>query len=136
MDLDKKLGDSTADSSINVEDLDHNAVHGFKDKRLLHVISHWTDLEKHMEKRLEFLYPLELLVNRIGLRFFVAATDLIGQKERVLVKKREIGSDKSVETPSLAGTGMAVREIGEVEREATNLLKGSDFAAEDTVDEH
>jgi hypothetical protein len=89
-----------------------------------------------MEERLKFLDPLEFLVNRICLRLFVAATDLVGQKERVLVKKGEIGSDKSVETPSLAGTGMAVGEIGEVEWEATNLLKGRDFAAEDTVDEH
>lgn len=89
-----------------------------------------------MEKRLKFLDPVKLLVNRINLRFFVAATDLVGQKERVLVKKREIGADKSVKTPSLAGTGMTVREIREVERKATNLLKGRDFAAKDTVDEH
>lgn len=89
-----------------------------------------------MEKRLELLDPFELLANRINLRFLVAATHLIGHKERVLVKKREVGTNKSIETPSLAGTGMAIREIREVEREATNLLNGGDFAAKNTVDKH
>lgn len=58
------------------------------------------------------------------------------QERRSLVQVAKIRAHQGVVGPGFAGLGVAVREIGEIERQPSHLLHGGDLAAEDAVHEH
>ncbi|CAL9777449.1 unnamed protein product [Musa acuminata subsp. burmannicoides] len=143
-DVDEEVSNSVADAAVDLQDFDHDAVHGLEDEPHPHAVSVRPDLQQEVEEGLEALELSEvsvrlgvLLVPRFrgwaGRKGGVFDGLVVGGEEGAVVEEAEVGADEGGE----AGRGGAVAEVGEVEGEAAKAGGGRRVlgAEEETVGE-